>query len=128
MVSSRLHDYAQTNIQLYGQLLAAGYSNEDLRHIRDTYALAAVLFSGRIQPSGKTFISHVVGTASILASIGSNSELICTALLHNVFPNGKFGNRKRGISRRKRREMKSVVGDGVEGHLAAFASLPWRLE
>jgi hypothetical protein len=24
--------------------------------------------------------------------------------------------------------MKSVVGDGVEGHLAAFVSLPWRLE
>ena len=126
MVNCRLHNYAQTNIQLYGQLLAAGYSKEELRRIRDTYALAAVLFSGRVQPSGKTFISHVVGTASILASLGSNSELICAALLHNVYKNGEFGNRKPGVSHRKRREMKSVVGDAVEGYLAAFVGLPWR--
>ena len=60
--------YAQTNIQLFNQLRRDGYSKTDLDLVRDAYELAMVLFSGRFQPSGKSFIAHVVGTASILAS------------------------------------------------------------
>ena len=64
-----MHSYARTNIQLFNQLRQEGYSNTDLRSVRDAYELAMVLFTGRFQPSGRPFVTHVVGTASILASL-----------------------------------------------------------
>ena len=62
-----MHSCAQTNIQLFNQLRRDAYSDGDLNLVRHAYESAMVLFSGRFQPSGKSFIAHVVGTASILA-------------------------------------------------------------
>ncbi len=41
-----LYRYAQTNIQLYEQLIDAGYSDSDLICVRGGYDLAVRLFSG----------------------------------------------------------------------------------
>jgi len=123
-----LRHYAQTVLQLYGQMFSEGYSNEAVHRVRGTYALAADLFSGRFQPSNKTFIAHVIGTASILASIGASVDLICAGLLHNVYHNGEFGDRMPGISGRKRKELQKHVGLEVERYLTEFAALPWERE
>ncbi len=61
-----MRSYDQTNIQLFNQLRHAGYSQMELKLVRDAYELAMDLFTGRFQPSGKSFMAHVVGTASIL--------------------------------------------------------------
>src|SRR5688572_20530292 len=79
-----VHSYAQTNIQLFNQLRGDGYSKADLGLVRDAYELAMLLFSGRFQPSGKSFIAHVVGTASILAWHRLPAPVVAAGLLHNV--------------------------------------------
>src|SRR5207247_3257336 len=86
-----MYPYAQTNLQLYNQLGGAGFSVADLGLVRVAYELATVLFAGRFQPSGKSFIAHVVGTASILASLRLPARVVAAGRLHHVFVNGVFG-------------------------------------
>jgi (p)ppGpp synthase/HD superfamily hydrolase len=118
-----MHSYAQTNIQLFNQLRREGYSNTDLNLVRDGYELAMVLFTGRFQPSGKSFIAHVVGTASILASLRLPPKLVAAGLIHNVYENGDFGTGRSGISLGKRDEIRKTLGPEVEEYVASFAAL-----
>ena len=118
-----MHSYAQTNIQLFNQLRRVGYSNTDLSLVRDGYELAMVLFTGRFQPSGKSFIAHVVGTASILASLRLPPKLVAAGLIHNVYENGDFGTGRIGISAGKRDEIRKTLGPEVEEYVARFAAL-----
>jgi (p)ppGpp synthase/HD superfamily hydrolase len=122
-----MHPYAQTIPQLYCQLQRAGYSVGEMCCIRDAYELAMVLFSGRFQASGKAFISHVVGTASILASLQLPAEVVAAGLLHNAYRNGDFGDGRRGISDARREQVRRVVGNEVEQYVAGFATLRWNL-
>ncbi|MGB5708108.1 MAG: hypothetical protein WBM41_14910 [Arenicellales bacterium] len=75
-------DVAQTNLQLYNRLQELDYSHQALGDLRDTYDLARELFSGLYRPSGKTFIAHLVGTASILAECRVSIEVIKAGLMH----------------------------------------------
>lgn len=120
-----MHSYAQTIPQLYSQLQRDGYSVAEMCGIRNAYELAMVLFSGRLQYSGKVFIAHVVGTASILASLRLPAEVIAAGLLHNVYHNGDFGDGRTGISDARRDHVQRVVGKEVEQYVARFATLRW---
>src|SRR5215475_1078806 len=111
--------YAQTNIQLFNQLRDGGYSQKDIALIRDAYELAMELFGGRFQASGKPFIAHVVGTASILASLQLSAQIVAAALIHNVYENGDLGEgQKDGISPSRRKRIRRIVGDEVEEYVA----------
>jgi (p)ppGpp synthase/HD superfamily hydrolase len=118
-----VHSYAQTISQLYRQLQQNGYSVTDMCRIRDAYELAVELFSGYFQSSGKLLIAHVVGTASILASLRLPVEVVAAGLLHNVYWNGDFGDGRRGITEARREQVRGVVGKEVEQYLARFATL-----
>jgi gluconolactonase len=120
-----MQPYAQTNAQLYNQVRGAGYSVADLSLIRDAYELAIVLFTGRFQPSGKSFIAHAVGTASILASLKLPAPVVAAGLLHNVFENGDFGDGRRGITRGRHDKIAGTLGSEVAEYLARFPSLFW---
>jgi len=120
-----MHSYAQTIPQLYNQLQRVGYSVGEMCCVRNAYELAMVLFSGRFQRSGKVFIAHVVGTASILASLRLPVEVVAAGLLHNVYQNGDFGDGRRCISDARREQVRRVVGNEVEQYVAGFATLRW---
>lgn len=120
-----MHSYAQTILQLYNQLRCDGYSKEDLVRIRSVYELAMSLFSGRFLPSGKTFISHGVGTAGILASLHLPTQVVAAGLIHNVYQNGDFGDGSGGISEAKRKKVRSVVGKETEEYVVGFATMRW---
>lgn len=120
-----MHSFAQTILELQHQLGALGYSVADRAAVRDAYELSLSLFAGRYQPSGKCFIPHGVGTASILASIGLPAAVVKAGLLHNAYMNGDFGRSGRGISRFKRRSLTQVVGPETEGYIRGFNTLPW---
>ena len=64
---------AQTYVQLHRQLRDAGYAPVDVECCRAAYRLAAELFTARFRPSHDSFLSHVVGTASILTSMRARS-------------------------------------------------------
>ncbi|MEX0804939.1 MAG: DUF6817 domain-containing protein [Candidatus Binatia bacterium] len=120
-----MHSHAQTILQLYLQLQSAGYSKSEMELIRRTYEPAMRLFSGRFQPSGKTFIAHVVGTSSILASHSRNVATVAAGLLHNVYEHGDFADGRIAISERRRKRLRRVLGTEIEDYLARFAKLRW---
>jgi gluconolactonase len=120
-----MHCYAQTILQLYLHLQCASYSKSEMELIQKTYEQAMLLFSGRFQPSGKTFIAHVVGTSSILAANTRKPELVAAGLLHNVYEHGDFADGRIAISEARRRRVARVLGTEIEGYLARFAKLRW---
>jgi (p)ppGpp synthase/HD superfamily hydrolase len=122
-----MNRYAQTNLQLYGQLLAAGRPEPELRLVRDAYELALRLFAGHFRGNSKPFLAHLVGVASILAEHGHAIETAAAGLLHSVYSFGEFGAGTRGVSTRKRREVRRAVGTAVEDLVAQYTTADWSL-
>ena len=116
---------AQTNIQLFGQLLAAGYSVEKVAHVREAYTLATRLFAGQLRPEGRPFVCHVVGVASILAMVEAELSTILAGLLHSAYSHGDFGYGKGQITTRARDHVRGVVGSHVERVVASYAHHRW---
>lgn len=119
------HKYAQTNIQLYNQLRYLHYSETELEKTQEAYNLAIRLFSGQFRPNGKVFISHLVGTASILAAQNAPLTLIIAGLLHATYIHGRFTDPRRGITAGKRHKIRSVVGAETEDLIARYTDLQW---
>lgn len=120
-----MQSYAQTNIQLFNQISHAGYSSADLEYLYRAYELAMCLFTGQFRASGKTFIAHLTGTASILVTLRAAPALIAAGLLHAAYTQGDFGNGGKGISNTKRLKLKQVLGDAAEQHVARYTAQPW---
>jgi (p)ppGpp synthase/HD superfamily hydrolase len=121
-----MYPYAQTNIQLYNQLHREGYSNEDIQLIAKAYALVIDLFTGQFRSSGKTFIAHLVGTASILVSLHASVKIVVAGLLHAAYTQGDFGGLNRsGISKAKRQKISCIVGKDIEEYVARYTQLSW---
>ncbi|NEQ88200.1 MAG: HD domain-containing protein [Moorea sp. SIO2I5] len=117
--------YAQTNIQLFNQLYSDGYSGTELSCVFNAYQLAATLYTGCFRASGKPFIAHLVGTASILSSLHTPVEVVAAGLLHAAYLSGDFGDNKKGITEVKRQNLISVVGGKVEGYITRYTALKW---
>ena len=120
-----MHSYAQTNIQLFNQLHRRGYGAADLKAVVSAYELAITLMTGRFRASGKTFIAHLVGTASILGSVHASSPLVAAGLLHAVYAAGDFGDGTSGVSDVKRERVRSTVGGQVEDYVCRYHALSW---
>ena len=104
---------AQTIVQLLDQLEGLGYRHEEIVEVRDAYLVATELFSGSFRSSGRTFLAHLVGTAGILASIGSNSTLVAAAVLHAAYTQAPFPHDAGGSVDAMRRWLRRRVGDGI---------------
>jgi (p)ppGpp synthase/HD superfamily hydrolase len=120
-----VHSYAQTNIQLFNQLRRLGYGAADLEAVASAYELAIVLVTGRFRPSGKTFVAHLVGTSSILASLSVPSPLVVAGLLHAVYSAGDFGDGAPGVSEARRDRVRSVAGQRAEEYVYRYQALSW---
>ena len=120
-----MNSYAQTNIQLFNQLRCTDYSNKELVYVREAYELATRLFTGLYQPSRKAFIDHLVGTASILASLHRPIEVVTAGLIHAAYLHGDFGSFRRSISDAKRKQVRQAVGEEVEEYIARYTTLLW---
>ncbi|MEH1929764.1 MAG: DUF6817 domain-containing protein [Nostoc sp.] len=120
-----MFSFAQTNLQLLHQLCCADYTDNDLDVIAKAYRLATRLFTGYFRGSGKTSIAHLVGTASILASVAAPIEVITAGLLHAAYEFGDFGDGVRGISKHKRQSVRRVVGEVTENYVAQYMALRW---
>jgi (p)ppGpp synthase/HD superfamily hydrolase len=113
---------AQTNLRLYRQLHEAGYAPTDLLLVRDGYELATALFAGQFRGSGKPFVAHLVGTASILAAVEAPPAVVVAGLLHAVYAQGDFGIAR---WRERRARVRAAVGDAVERLVWRYEEMPW---
>ena len=73
---------AQTPPQLYCQLIAAGVDAAALRSVRDACLLAATNTRHLLRGSGKPFVCHLVGVASLVAEATGDLDLVVAGLLH----------------------------------------------
>lgn len=120
-----MHKYAQTIPQLNNQMRKAGFSDDDQAAVVSAYLFAAELFSGYFRGCGKTFIAHLVGTASILVAHGASIHAVLAGLLHAAYDQGDFGHRLRRGRSRKVEEMTRTVGAEAERLVAGYHHLPW---
>jgi (p)ppGpp synthase/HD superfamily hydrolase len=117
--------YAQTNLQLYKQLRRAGAGDADLALVRAGYDLAMHLCPASFRGSGKPLLAHLVGTASILASIGQSARVVTAGLLHAAYVFGDFGDGKAGMSWARRERLRQAVGKEVEELVARYTQFDW---
>src|SRR3954469_13719508 len=95
-------ELAQTNIQLSRQLVALGWSDDDLVAFRRAYELDMWLLSGQFRGNGKTQLDHHVGGAIALPARGHRPTLVLAGLVHSVYFHGEFGNGRLAVNRDKR--------------------------
>jgi (p)ppGpp synthase/HD superfamily hydrolase len=117
--------YAQTILQLNNQLRHAGYSVDEQRAVINAHTLAAELFSGRFRGCGKTFIAHLVGTASILVAHQASIHVVIAGLLHAAYEQGDFGHGLRRGRAHDRSELTSIIGTAAEHLVFDYEQLPW---
>ena len=117
--------YAQTNLQLYNQMIDAKYSEDDLLCISKGYELAIKLFSGQYRASGKSFLAHLVGTASILVAQGSPVNVVVAGILHSAYTQGNFGYGQKEITPAKQRYLAQAVGEEIEALVSSYTSFAW---
>jgi len=116
---------AQTNLQLYEELAERAYSPREIAVVREAYALAMVLFASLYRATGKPFVAHAVGTASVLVAADAPLDLVAAALLHSAYTLGDFGSLLRRISPAKRARVRTAIGASAEGLVARYAALTW---
>lgn len=121
--------YAQTNIQLFNQLRFAGYSDADISYMCDIYDFALEIFAGRFRGSGKPFISHLVGTAGILASLQASMNVVAAGLLHAAFIYGEYGTDQRRVSNPRLKHggfspNSHLAGSKIESDFQAHLPMP----
>lgn len=117
--------YAQTNLQLYTQLRRAGYNTDQLGIVRRGYDLALQIFSASFRGSGKPLLSHLVGTASILASLEQSTPVVTAGLLHAAYALGDFGDGRFGITDAKRARVRDAVGADIERLVEQYTTFDW---
>jgi (p)ppGpp synthase/HD superfamily hydrolase len=117
--------YAQTNIQLYNHLGELGYAPADLAQVHQGYGLAMKLFTGIFRGSGRPFLAHLVGTASVLGWLRAPIAVVTAGLLHSAYSHGEFGNYWRGPAAAKRDRVVDAVGEEVEDLVFRYTRLRW---
>lgn len=111
---------AQTNLQLYNELCRQQRSTVELAQVRAAYELAMELFSAQYRASGKPFLAHLVGTASLLAWMRQSMTIVTAGLLHAAFEFGDFGDGASGVTPARRRRLTAVVGAETSNLVAAY--------
>ena len=117
--------YAQTNLQLYAQLRRLNASEQDLAQVRAGYDLAMQLCPASFRGSGKPLLAHLVGTASILASIRQSARVVTAGLLHAAYVFGDFGDGQSGMTAARRERVRRAAGEDVEDLVARYTRFDW---
>ena len=117
----------QTHVQTIGPLLrqihARGFDASALAAVRCAYGFATGLWAVNFQSSGRPFLCHVVGTASLVAHHGGSLPAILAAVLHAAYNTGDFGVRIRGATRRRRKKLEDAIGAEAEALVFRFHEL-----
>lgn len=78
-------DPAQTNLELYAQAIRHGWEPPQRRMLADAYQFALRQVYPLARGSGKPFIAHLVGTASLVLESACPDDWVVAALLHALY-------------------------------------------
>ncbi len=113
---------AQTNLQLYNQLIEAGFCERSLSMLREAYDLSRMLFPDAYRPNHKPFVCHLVGVASVLAHWGERPSMVAAGMLHSAYLYGNFGDRQTSITEGRRQYVRQKVGEDVEALVYTYST------
>jgi (p)ppGpp synthase/HD superfamily hydrolase len=116
---------AQTILQLFAQLQAQHYRDEDLQLIHRAYAFAVPIYTCQYRSSGRAMLDHAVGVASILATLRREPQLVAAGVTHAIYLHGDFGTWRKRIVPSKRARMREVVGEVAEELSYRYTTLKW---
>ncbi|HSH59748.1 MAG TPA: HD domain-containing protein [Acidimicrobiales bacterium] len=120
-----VNTYAQTNLQLCNQLTEFGYDERDIVLVHQAYWLAVKLFSGQFRSSGKPFLAHLVGTASVLTAVNAPAPVVVAGLLHAAYASGEWGDGQGKALNDERRRVLRALDDQVEELVRLYTELRW---
>jgi len=120
--------FAQTNLQLYCQMRQAGFSKHDIQIVQQDYATAILLFFNKLRSTGRPFLCHAVGTASVALADGADLLLVRVALLHAAYKHGRFHDHKNGLSDVHRAWLRERTSDEVEQLIINFGQFPFNID
>ncbi len=75
-------ELAQSRFALREQAIARGYAAEDVARFEGGCDAATLMFDGLYRPDGRPFLSHAIGTASVLVRFDCRAEIVLAGLLH----------------------------------------------
>lgn len=78
---------AQTNLQLYLQMREEGYTEQDIVLVNEAYLFSINKVHLMYRGSGKPFICHLVGTASLMVICKQPIAVVLAALMHALYQN-----------------------------------------
>ena len=111
---------AQTHLQLFQQMRSKGYSEAELTRVARAYQVAIKLFANRFRPCGRPFVAHLVGASAILVWLEVPTDMVVAELLHAAYQEGDFPNSLEGMTARKRKDLRAVIGAEAEALVAAY--------
>ncbi|MEL6921470.1 MAG: hypothetical protein AAFO77_10695 [Pseudomonadota bacterium] len=111
---------APTHLHLYAQMLADGFTRDDIAKVDETYQPVARLCFRFFRGNGKPIVSHFASVASATAWDTRNILLIRAALAHTVLQSNKVP----GLVRLKGRKAAAhFVSSKLGGDLMTFLEL-----
>jgi len=116
---------AQTNLQLYCQLLDQRWEDRALGLVAGAYELALRLFAVRVRPNRKPFICHLVATASVTAAECDRAEVTAASLLHAAYTLGDWGDGKHGATPQRRAVVERAAGPATERLVTSYTAMAW---
>jgi len=84
-IAMRPEELVQTRSALLDLACARGYAPHEVAAIAHYCDIAAVLVNGGYRPCGRPFVSHLIGTAGVLARYGFRVEVVVAGLLHAAY-------------------------------------------
>lgn len=123
--------FAQTNLALYRELTALGTSDADLARVHKAYHLAVRLFANRFRADGRPFVTHLIGTASVIVALGEHADSaaatdsVLAGLLHAAYAQGEFGDRLERDHPSHRAQLRKVLGESAEALVHEYNQMPW---
>jgi hypothetical protein len=92
---------AQTNLQLYLQMIDEGYSKQEVGLVNEAYLFTMNKVHLLYRGSGKPFICHLVGTASLMVLCKQPLDVILSALMHALYQNRVSFEKTKDIKKRR---------------------------
>ena len=122
------HAIAQTNLQLFRQAREAGYADESILTLRRDCETVNFLCGDLLRHSGKPFVSHLVGTASVLMHEKQPLPMVRTGLHHAAYDHGRFSTGRHGETAMHRQWLRARVGEDVETIVRAYGDFVYTPE
>ena len=116
--------WAQCIVSLDAETRADGWSPADTERLWHTHDLMQSLFSGRYRGSGRPFINHLAGTASLALRYRGTTDEVLAGYSHAAYTQGRFG-RPHAQRAENRAALAGVVGAVAERLAAQYDAVDW---